>query len=111
MKNGGADLRVLHPKVSGKIVSHLRAFVDVLHADVRSPSAYIAVAYWANDKEPWLADYNIAWDTESAQFPHYVLFERAAALLATDAAAQIAEHRVMETLGYKRTDDDPDSAA
>jgi len=111
LKNGGADLRVLHPRPSGKIVAHLRAFADALHADVNPPSAYIAVAYWANEKEPWLADYHIAWNTESAHFPHYVLFERASALLATDAAAQIAEGQVMKSLGYKLSDDDPDGAA
>lgn len=105
MKAGGADLRVLYPKASGKIVSHMRSFADVLGADLKPPSAYVAIAYWANDDEPWLADYHIAWDTESAQFPHYVLFERASALLAVDAGAAIGEHRILEKLGYLPPDD------
>ena len=110
LKNGGADLRVLHQNPAGKIVSHMRAFADVLSKHAIPPCSYIAVAYWANEEEPWLADYQVTWTTESAQFPHYVLFERASALFAVEAASDIAESRVMASLGYKYSDD-PDPAA
>ena len=106
MKNGGADVRVLRPSIGGKISEHMRGFASVLAKDPKPPSAYIAVAYWANDAEPWMADYQISWTTESGSFSHYVLYERASALLAVEGAAQIAEGHVMDKLGYVQEPDD-----
>jgi hypothetical protein len=108
LKAGGADLRVLYPGANGKVTSHLRNFARVLDSDKKPPSAYIAVAYWADEKEPWMADYQIAWTTESGHFTHSILFERASALFAVEGAAQIAEDRVMSKLGYI---DEPDESA
>lgn len=111
MKNGGADVRVLHRNPPSRITKHAQSFVDTLAEYEDPPSAYVAIAFWADDKEPWRAPYIFSWDTCDRDLPLPRLIRVAAAQIAVQAPTDLAVGRVMRQLGYVRDEDPPEDSA
>lgn len=109
MKNGGADVRVLHRAPPGKIESRIRGLAAEASSYGEQPSAFVGVVFWRSADEPWRPSYSLTWDTQDPDLPLPRLFRVAASEIDALAAAIKAEDRVMRNLGYRR-DDDPEGA-
>jgi hypothetical protein len=111
MKNGGADVRVLHRAPQGEVISRAQTLIsDAMQYDDR-PTAFVGIFFWRDDREPWRPTYSLGWDTRDPNLPFPRLMRVAAAEIAEFSATAKAEDRVMRALGYRRTDDEPDGAA
>lgn len=103
MKNGGADVRVLHRDPDSRIVSAARDFVRDMERYEEPPTAYVAIAYWASDDET-RRPHIIGWDTCDPGLTLPRLMAVASTQIADESAVLIAEHRVMRRLGYREED-------
>ena len=110
MKNGGADVRVLH-RNPARIVRSIGDFAKEVAAYSDPPSAFVAVAFWpSDDGEPWRTSHLIRWDTCDPDLPLPRLTRVAAAQIAEHGTEERALDRTMRSLGYRR-DDEPDPAS
>jgi len=107
---GGADLRVLQFKPIGAVGKDALEWVRNLARYPEPPTSFVAVAFWANPKEPWRPDYTIGWTTIDPDMPLQRLMRSAASQIEGFGPAVTAESRVMHKLGYVPIDD-PDDAA
>lgn len=111
LKAGGADLRVLHqPLAPHGVVPDIMRWARQISDDPQPPCAFVAIAFWPNDKEPWRLSRWIAWQTNDTRLPMPTLMQTAASAIACEAPVLTAEDRIMRDLGYS-TDDDTDGAA
>lgn len=103
MKNGGADVRVLHRNPSSPIIESARQFIRDMEAYTEPPSGFVAIAFWASDDlcHPHI----INWETIDPTLPLPALMSAASAQIGDESAILIAEHRIMKTLGYRNDDD------
>src|ERR1035437_3903183 len=64
MKNGGADVRVLHRDTQGGVLAeHMRCYVTECLNKERPPDAYAAVALWFDAHTPGRPRYNVTYCT------------------------------------------------
>lgn len=100
MKNGGADVRVLHREVAGPaILGQMRDWVDRQAHYERAPDAFVAVAFWW-DKSVRQHVNDPTWATYAPELPHAFLPSMAEAVLSSAMTVLKAEDRVMRKLGY-----------
>jgi hypothetical protein len=110
MKNGGADVFVLHREPEGAIIGRARELIaDALTYTTR-PSSFVGVFFWQTDNEPWRPSFCVGWDTVDPNLPLPRLMRVAGAEMSEYAAVLKAEDKIMRRLGYER-DDEPDPAA
>lgn len=103
MKNGGADVRVLHRDPASPIIESARQFIRDMEAYTEPPSAFVAIALWASDdlRHPYI----INWDTIDPTLPLPALMSTASAQIGDEAPILVAQHRIMKRLGYRSDDD------
>jgi hypothetical protein len=104
MKNGGADVRVLHRAPEGRIEHRIRDLANHVSQSGEA-SAFVGITFWRDDKEPWRPEFAVAWDTIDPNLPLPRLMRVAAAEIEGYGAAIKAEDKVMRALGYQRGDD------
>lgn len=110
MKNGGADVRVLYRDPLPRVTGRIREFQERVQGYDEPPSAFVGIAFWRYDAEPWRPSYVISWDTIDPNLPMPRLFRLAAAEIDSEGVVQMAESRVMHNIGYV-PDDTPDESA
>lgn len=109
MKNGGADVRVLHRNIIGsEILTLIREWADSQAHYVRPPDAFVAVAFWW-DAEACQHLNAPTWASYVPELPQPFLPAMAEAALSSGMTALKAEDRVMRKLGYMPVD--PNDAA
>ena len=112
MKNGGADVRVIHRDNQGSVVAgHMREWVTGALNKERPPDAYAAVALWFDAERPGRPAYQATYCTEIDAIPAPVLVRMAASYLIADHAAQVGACRAVETMGGEVEDWTPDDAS
>lgn len=102
MKNGGADVRVLHRDPSSPVVESARKFIRDMEAFADPPSGFVAIAFWPSDdlRHPHI----INWETIDPMLPLPALMSAASAQIRDESAVLIAQHRIMRKLGYREED-------
>lgn len=110
MKNGGADVHVLHRHVAGPaILGQIREWADSQAHYVRPPDAFVAVAFWWDTDARQHVNHPM-WATYTPHIPHAFLPALAESALSSAMTSLKAEDRVMRKLGYA-TVPPPDGAA
>jgi hypothetical protein len=105
MKNGGADVRVLHTAPTDGISAAIRGLARDCEQYSEPPSAFVAIAFWAADKEPWRPPYLFRWLTRDPDLPLPRLMRVAADQIAVRAAVEIAVDEARTSMGYRRPPD------
>lgn len=111
MKNGGADVRVLHRDDQGPLGAHLRSYVGAVLSRERPPDAYAAVALWFDPETPGRPVYNATYCTTNDTIPAPLLVRMAAAFLVAEHAQNAGAQRAIEAMGYETEDWKPDDVS
>lgn len=112
MKNGGADIRVLHREPAGnRVVAHMRGYVSSVLGKARPPDAYAAVAFWIDPETPGRPSYDVTFFTMCNELPAPLLVRMAGAFLVDEHAAYVGRCQAVEAMGYEVGDWTPDDAS
>lgn len=111
MKNGGADVRVIHRDSNvGFVATHMREYVaDVLNKN-RSPDAYAAVAFWFDDDTPGRSAYLATYCTRHPAVNPPALVRMAAAQLISEQSVNEGSDRAIRAMGGSTEDWTPDES-
>jgi hypothetical protein len=108
MKAGGADLRVLETAPKDGITAKIRRFARHCDRYAEPSSAFVAIAFWPSDGEPWRPCYLTDWTTRDPDLPAARLFRNASEQLAVRGAVEIAVDEARYSMGYQRPPEDKD---
>lgn len=111
MKNGGADVRVLHRIPMGRVADHLHAWCGQILDYERPPDAYAAVALWFDPETPGRPRHQATYCTVHDAIPAPLLVRMAGPYLVAEHAAFTGATRAIEAVGSEIEDWTPDGAA
>lgn len=113
MKNGGADVRVLHrDQHPSPIAQHLRAWTDdVLTSHDAPPDGYAAIAYWVDDATPGRPQFHPCYFTRNHALPTVLLVQMAGQHLLHDVAARLGMNGALDAIGVCGNEWSPDDGA
>lgn len=112
MKNGGADVRVLHREATlSPVAQHMREWVGGCLNKERVPDAYGAVAFWFDDDAPGRPGVQITYLTSTHKVPAPVLVRMIGPYLISAQAAHVGATDAIEAMGGEIDDWRPDDAS
>lgn len=112
MKNGGADVRVLHQDRQDSILkAHMRASVTHVLNRERPPDAYASVALWFDLKTPGRPRYYATYCTTHDAIPAPLLVRMAGPYLISEHAIHTGACRAIEDMTGEVEDWTPDDAS
>lgn len=111
MKNGGADMHVLHPKEGNRVTSHMRAWISAVTSRDSPPDGYAAVAFWFDKAAPGFPTYEVGYSTAHDAISPPELCRIAAAQIREEPCRYAAEVAAIEAMGGIVAPWEPDDAS
>jgi hypothetical protein len=109
MKNGGADVRVLH-KERDYLSTHMMEWANYVLSRKRKPDAYAAIALWLDPKTPGRPSHDVTFLTTVDALPAPVLVRMAGDYLVSEQSAWVGRCYAVEAMGHEPEDWSPDNA-
>lgn len=109
MKNGGADVRVLHPKTLTATQQHLKQTVNYILGIEPPVDAYAIVGLWVEPKSPGTPAYEANFYSSAPEIPVPLVVQMAGPYLTNEHAALMGKSQALAELGYVSKDWTPDS--
>lgn len=112
LKNGGADVRVIHREPHrNAVMNHMSEWFAGVAECEKPPNAYAAVAFWVDEATPGRPGYRATQCTEHNAIPQALLVQMAGAYLVMEYGAFVGSDRALTAMGAPPQDWSPEDAS